>query len=270
MGQTWQRLTGSVRDACGRSDLGRPPTVAAHPRDAGEAEACRRAKSFGRSIARGGLALPAAGYCAIAASAIAQPAKAEFCGGTSIEWSTDMAQSATDRLGNAVTFGQPKATLDYSNDLFAISLLRRAERTGNTALRDYGENIVGSFVAADGSIKQIPENGFRLDAMPAGLVRDKVVRDDQGRWSLTSIVRSAGLGPPPAVWPPGSAPSRRDSMPGGRDGSFEYYVEQPVVTDNPHGLGPFILAGIELDKPAFATRAGGPAQSDAGCRFPRK
>jgi unsaturated rhamnogalacturonyl hydrolase len=410
---------------------------------------------------------------------VAKAAAPSFCGGTPIQWATDMARSATDRLGNVLTFGQPRASLDYSNDLFAISLLKLAQRTGDTAARDYGENIVGSFVADDGNIKKIPENGFRLDAMPAGivlidlysrthdekyrkaaaamrqrlgelprtsegtfswapgqiwldglwmtepfyaryakafgqpadfddilrqyrsvaahsrdpntglfyhgwdekreqawanpktgtsssfwgraigwyamslvdtldsvpqehplhpylvqrinelapalvhfqdpksglwwevvdqgdregnyseasasamyvytlaksinrgyldasyvpaavrgyagLVRDKVVRDDHGRWSLTSIVRSAGLGAPPAVWPPGASPSRRDAMPGGRDGSFAYYVEQPIMSDNLHGLGPFILAGLEIERLPPAEL---PTDATAGCRFP--
>jgi unsaturated rhamnogalacturonyl hydrolase len=421
--------------------------------------------------------------------ASAQAAKPKFCGGTAIEWAADVARSATERLGNKLVFGQPLATLDYSNDLFAISLLRLADRTGDTALRTYGEDIVGSFVADDGSIKRVPERGFRLDAMPAGvvlidiyqrtreekyrkaaavmrerlaalprtsegtfawapnqiwldglwmtepfyagyaqafnqpadyndilkqyhatvahnrdprtglyyhgwderreqfwanretgtsssfwaramgwfamslvdtldsvpaahplhaflvqtlrelapavvrvqdpksglwwqvldqgertgnyteasasaiytytlakgvnrgylgpefaapairgfagLVRDKIVKDDQGRWSLTGIVRSAGLGPPPAEWPPGiPAPSRRDSIPGGRDGSFEYYVEQPITVDNLHGLGPLILAGVEVDQlpvAAEAARLADPASGPApGCRFPRQ
>jgi unsaturated rhamnogalacturonyl hydrolase len=415
------------------------------------------------------------------AATVARAAERSFCGGTPTQWSIDMARSATDRLGSVLTFGQPRATLDYSNDLFAMSLLKLAQRTGDTGLRDYGENIVGSFVADDGSIKKVPENGFRLDAMPAGvvlidlygrthegkyrkaaaamrqrlgvlprtsegtfswapgqiwldglwmtepfyadyakvfdqpkdfddilkqyrsvaahsrdpktglyfhgwdekreqawanrstgtsssfwgraigwyamslvdtldfvpsrhplhnylvhlvnelapalarfqdpssglwwevvdqgdrdgnyteasasamyvytlakainrgyldaryvpatvrgyagLVRDKVVLDNEGRWSLTSIVRSAGLGAPPAVWPPGSAPSRRDATPGGRDGSFAYYIEQPVMSDNLHGLGPFILAGLEVDKlPA----GGAPTQAPAACRFQMK
>jgi unsaturated rhamnogalacturonyl hydrolase len=418
----------------------------------------------------------------------AQPAKPRFCGGGAIEWATDVARSAIDRLGNKLVFGQPLATLDYSNDLFAISLLRLADRIGDTGLRAYGEDIVGSFVADDGSIKRVPERGFRLDAMPAGvvlidiyerthdekyrkaadvmrqrlaalprtsegtfawapnqiwldglwmtepfyaryaqafnqpadyddilkqyqavvahnrdprtglyyhgwderreqfwanretgtsssfwaramgwfamslvdtldsvpiahplhayliqmlrdlapalvrvqdpksglwwqvadqgeragnyteasasaiytytlakgvgrsylgtefagpavrrfagLVRDKIVKDDQGRWSLTSIVRSAGLGPPPTEWPPGiPAPSRRDTIPGGRDGSFEYYIEQPVTVDNLHGLGPFILAGVEVDRLPVSAESGGlgdPATGPApGCRFPR-
>jgi unsaturated rhamnogalacturonyl hydrolase len=32
-----------------------------------------------------------------------------------------------------------------------------------------------------------------------------------------------------------------------RDGSFEYYVGEPVVNDDLKGVGPFILAGIEVD-----------------------
>lgn len=420
---------------------------------------------------------------------LAQPAAPAFCGGTAIEWATDIAHSAIGRLGDRLSFGQPLATLDYSNDLFAISLLRLAKRINDPAMRDYGEDIVGSFVAEDGSIKRVPERGFRLDAMPggivlidiyertreeryrkaaeamrqrlaalprtsegtfawapdqiwldglwmtepffaryaqafdqpadyddilrqykatvahnrdpqtglyrhgwdetktlfwadretgrsasvwaramgwfamslvdtldsvppshplhrflvqtlqelapvlvryqdpqsglwwqvvdqggrpgnyteasasaiytytlakgvnrgylpgdnaapalrgfAGLVRDKIVRDDDGRWSLTSIVRSAGLGPPPKEWPPGiPTPSRRDTIQGGRDGSFEYYVEQPITTNNLHGLGPLVLAGVEVDRlpisaetAPLADPASGPGP---GCRFPRR
>jgi unsaturated rhamnogalacturonyl hydrolase len=82
----------------------------------------------------------------------------------------------------------------------------------------------------------------------AGLVRDKLMPDADGRWSLIDTVRSAGLGPPPAHWPPGvPAPSHRDSIVGGRDGSFDYYVQQPRMVDNLHGIGPFVLAGLEVD-----------------------
>jgi unsaturated rhamnogalacturonyl hydrolase len=379
-----------------------------------------------------------------------------------LQWSCRIAQSAADRLGPVLSFGQPRATLDYSNDLFAMALLALAERTGDAALRRYGEDIVGSFVAPDGSIRDTPAGGFKLDVMPAGvvlldihrrtgddryrkaaaalraplaqlprtgggvfswaagqiwldglwmtqpfyarwarqagrsedfddilsqfqqvrrhnhdaatglyrhgwdetrqafwadpvsgrsasvwaralgwyamalvdvldafprdhaghdvlvgllqelatallkwqdpttglwwqvvdqgeragnytessasamfvcvlakglrqghlpsavagparhgfagLVRDKLVPNAQGRWSLIDTVRSAGLGPPPTHWPPGvPAPSHRDSIAGGRDGSFDYYVQQPRMVDNLHGLGPFVLAGLEVD-----------------------
>ena len=34
----------------------------------------------------------------------------------------------------------------------------------------------------------------------------------------------------------------------GRDGSYEYYLKEPVVDNDLKGVGPFILAGIELQK----------------------
>ena len=81
-----------------------------------------------------------------------------------------------------------------------------------------------------------------------GLIRDKVERDPQGVWSLIDIVQSAGLGPPP-VWPAGSPPpSPRDASPRGRDGSVQYYVEQPRVKDHSFGVAPFIRAGIEVEE----------------------
>jgi len=413
----------------------------------------------------------------------AQPSTSLFCGATPLDWSSRMAKAATERLGNVLSFGEARATLDYTNDLLAISLLSLAERNGDTSLRDYGENIVGSFVSSDGIIRQIPPKGFKLDTMPAGivfidiykrtgdpryrkaaeymrqrlavlpqtsdgvfswapnqiwldglfmtqpfyakygkefgenadfdditkqyqnvekhnrdketglyfhgwderreafwanrvtgtsssfwgraigwyamslvdvldsfpenhpgrqyligllnelatalirfqdpktglwyqvvdqgtrpgnyteasssaiyiytlakgvnrgylktdyipaivtgyegLIRNKVVKDAQGRWSLIDIVRSAGLGTPPSEWPPGTpTPSRRDTIPGGRDGSFEYYVEQPIAVDNLNGLGPFIRAGIEVDQLLAGRNAtGGPVEE---CRFERR
>jgi unsaturated rhamnogalacturonyl hydrolase len=80
-----------------------------------------------------------------------------------------------------------------------------------------------------------------------GLIADKVELDLQGRWSLVDIVQSAGLGAPP-VWPPGSPPpSARDASPRGRDGSAQYYLEQPRVKDHSFGVAPFIWAGIEVE-----------------------
>jgi unsaturated rhamnogalacturonyl hydrolase len=33
-----------------------------------------------------------------------------------------------------------------------------------------------------------------------------------------------------------------------RDGSFAYYVGEPVVKNDLKGVGPFILAGIEMQR----------------------
>ncbi|OFC70839.1 glycoside hydrolase family 88/105 protein [Alteromonas confluentis] len=65
-----------------------------------------------------------------------------------------------------------------------------------------------------------------------GLTEELIVTDsDTGQVHLTNICGSAGLGGNPY-----------------RSGSFEYYVNEAKVTDDAHGIGPYILAGIELIK----------------------
>lgn len=82
----------------------------------------------------------------------------------------------------------------------------------------------------------------------AGLVRDKVEADPQGGWNLIDIVQTAGLGAPPQ-WPAGSPPpSRRDASQRGRDGSVQYYLEQPIVKNHSWGVGSFIRAGLEVQE----------------------
>jgi unsaturated rhamnogalacturonyl hydrolase len=60
-----------------------------------------------------------------------------------------------------------------------------------------------------------------------GIVEKLLKADDKGQVSLTQCCSVAGLGY-------------------GRDGSYAYYVKEPVVENDLKGVGPFILAGIEL------------------------
>jgi len=64
-----------------------------------------------------------------------------------------------------------------------------------------------------------------------GLVRELVKTDSAGLPSLTGICQVAGLG--------GNAR---------RDGTFAYYVSEPVVADDYKGVGPFIMAALELGR----------------------
>lgn len=65
-----------------------------------------------------------------------------------------------------------------------------------------------------------------------GIVRELIRSDaDGGNLRLTNICGSAGLGGNPF-----------------RDGSFEYYVNEPKRDNDPHGVGPFILASLELNR----------------------
>lgn len=64
-----------------------------------------------------------------------------------------------------------------------------------------------------------------------GLCRERIVEDGEGGLHLTGICSVAGLGGNPY-----------------RDGSFGYYVKEPVVSDDFKGVGPFILASLEAER----------------------
>jgi unsaturated rhamnogalacturonyl hydrolase len=71
------------------------------------------------------------------------------------------------------------------------------------------------------------ETGYR------GVIQNLVTQDDQGQWSLAQCCSVAGLG-----GSPGNGHYR--------DGSFTYYVNEPVVKNDLKGVSPFVLDGIEL------------------------
>jgi len=80
----------------------------------------------------------------------------------------------------------------------------------------------------------------RADAVAAekgydGIVTNLIKDDGGGKWSLTQCCSVAGLGVASAAGRP-------------RDGSFNYYVSEPIVKNDLKGVGPFILAGIELQQ----------------------
>jgi unsaturated rhamnogalacturonyl hydrolase len=64
-----------------------------------------------------------------------------------------------------------------------------------------------------------------------GVIKNKIDFDSAGIVSLHGTCKSAGLGGKPY-----------------RDGSFEYYISEPQRTNDMKGIGPFLLAAIELEK----------------------
>jgi len=64
-----------------------------------------------------------------------------------------------------------------------------------------------------------------------GMLRQFVSADANGLVSIRGICKVAGLG--------GNPP---------RDGTYEYYVSEPVVSDDYKGVGAFMLAAIELGR----------------------
>ena len=69
-----------------------------------------------------------------------------------------------------------------------------------------------------------------------GLVRHLVKPGEDGMPSLTNVCQVAGLG----------GNLRKDGS--YRDGSYAYYVSEPIVADDYKGVGPFIYAALELGR----------------------
>jgi unsaturated rhamnogalacturonyl hydrolase len=64
-----------------------------------------------------------------------------------------------------------------------------------------------------------------------GLVQRMVSQDEKGLLSLNRIVAVSGLG------------GKQQ-----RSGSFEYYISEPIVSNDYKGVGPFILASLEVNR----------------------
>jgi unsaturated rhamnogalacturonyl hydrolase len=67
-----------------------------------------------------------------------------------------------------------------------------------------------------------------------GLVQHLIAQDPDGKVSLTQICSVGGLG--------GAKK---------RNGTFEYYISEPIVTNDLKGVGAFIMAGVEINQLAL-------------------
>ena len=72
-----------------------------------------------------------------------------------------------------------------------------------------------------------------------GLVKEFVTKKRDGTMSLTKCCSVSGLGP--------------ESNPK-RDGSFEYYMSEPVRDNDAKGIGPFIWASLEMERMGFTVQ----------------
>ena len=73
------------------------------------------------------------------------------------------------------------------------------------------------------------DNSYRDFTLSAyqGLLNQFVLRDANGTAHLTQMVQVAGLG-------------------FGRDGSYDYYQNEPVIRNDAKGVGPFMMAGVQV------------------------
>jgi unsaturated rhamnogalacturonyl hydrolase len=115
-------------------------------------------------------------------------------------------------------------------------ILDQPNRAGNYLEASASSMFVYAFAkgarlgALDVRYRDIAARGFD------GLVRHLVKPGADGLPSLTNVCQVSGLG----------GNLRRDGS--YRDGSYAYYVSEPVVADDYKGVGPFILAALELGR----------------------
>ncbi len=115
-------------------------------------------------------------------------------------------------------------------------VLDQPNRTGNYLESSASSMFVYSLAKAarlgyvDARYRKIATRGFD------GLVRNLVKTGSDGLPSLTNICQVAGLG----------GNLRKDGS--YRSGTFEYYISEPIVADDYKGVGPFIMAALELGR----------------------
>jgi unsaturated rhamnogalacturonyl hydrolase len=111
-----------------------------------------------------------------------------------------------------------------------FQILDQPERPGN--YREASASAMFVYALAKGVRKGL----LPLETLSAarrgyhGLLENQIRVDAHGLLTLEGICRSAGLGGNPY-----------------RDGSFEYYISEPVIADDPKGVGAFILAALEME-----------------------
>jgi rhamnogalacturonyl hydrolase YesR len=100
--------------------------------------------------------------------------------------------------------------------------------TGNY-LEASGSSMFVYFLAKAINNNYIPAETYREATLKAyqGLLNEFVLVEADGTINLVNMVQVAGLG-------------------AGRDGSYRYYMSEPLYRNDSKGTAPFILAGIEV------------------------
>ena len=84
-----------------------------------------------------------------------------------------------------------------------------------------------------------------------GIVRQFLRVEVDQTLSLTKCCEVSGLGPGVSAKVLKAAPKVKENR--RRDGSFEYYISEPVRDNDAKGIGPFIWASLEIEKLGFNT-----------------
>jgi len=130
-----------------------------------------------------------------------------------------------DRTAEAVVKVQDEATgLWYQ-------ILDLPEREGNYL--EASASIMFVYAFAKGVRNGYLAQDYLLSARRGyhGVLQNLIKIDAQGLLTLEKVCGGAGLGGDPY-----------------RDGSFEYYISEKIIPNDPKGVGPFILAALEMEQ----------------------
>lgn len=129
-----------------------------------------------------------------------------------------------NELATAVSKYQDKSGLWYQVPNLPTKKGNYLEASGSSMLvYALAKGVHKGYLPA--KFESVANNGFN------GLISKLIKVDKDGTIHITQVCASAGLGGNPY-----------------RDGSFDYYINEKITTDNSHGLGAFLLASIELNK----------------------
>jgi rhamnogalacturonyl hydrolase YesR len=117
--------------------------------------------------------------------------------------------------------------------------------------RNYLESTASSmfaYVLLKGARKGWLDDSFRQAGIRAyqGII-DQFVRVNADKTiSLTRCCSVSGLGPGISPTVLKAAPKVKENLK--RDGSFEYYISEPIRDNDAKGVGPFIWASLEMER----------------------
>jgi unsaturated rhamnogalacturonyl hydrolase len=137
------------------------------------------------------------------------------------------------RAALVAIFGRLTAALERVQDAATglwYQVLDQGQRPGNYL--EASASCMFVYTIAKGVRKEYLPTDYLALARTAyqGILRDLITVDTQGLVTLERICAVAGLGGNPY-----------------RDGSFEYYVGEKVASNDYKGVGPFILASLEIE-----------------------
>lgn len=84
-----------------------------------------------------------------------------------------------------------------------------------------------------------------------GILKEFIKENPDGTISLTDCCAVAGLGPGMSPSVKAAAPKVKENT--RRDGSYDYYLSEPVRDNDAKGIGPFIWASLEMEQLGYDT-----------------